>query len=90
MFSESVKNAELVTEQYSCSASSAAGHGWNTGQKTKAGYKAVFAQVGSGGGYNVQPVLEAMSGLGTSTISVAGSAAQASSDIRVWVLWVKE
>lgn len=78
----------LVLEQYTTTASTQAGHGWNTGDKSKTGYSAIMFQYGAGLGYSVQPVVEGIVGLGTSTIRISGSAAQ-SGTIYVWVLWLK-
>lgn len=81
----------FVVEVYSVTPSAEAGHGWDTGNKTKSGYIALFATLGADYGYNVQPVIAYIIGTLTDTIRVNGSAASQGSTngVRVYVLWAK-
>ena len=81
----------FVVEVYSVTPSAEAGHGWDTGNKTKSGYIALFATLGADYGYNVQPVIAYIMGTLTDTIRVNGSAASQGSTngVRIYVLWAK-
>lgn len=81
--------SRFVLENYTCTPSSEAGHGWNTGNKTKDGYVAIMWQIGAGFGYDTQPVAETYAGIGTSTFRASGSANSARGTVYVWVLWFK-
>lgn len=79
----------VVTTKTNISASSAAGHGWDSGSITKDGYIALMVTYGGGYGYTLQPVLEAIYGLGTDTVRILGTASNTGT-VYAWILWIKE